>query len=184
MKKEQLIFFIMLAVCIAGFTFGVYYGDEISIYMRGTAIPSEKSFDVMLRAFLSFYYDSAKLQLFIFLCSFTVFSAPVGTFTVLYGSIALGSSTMVMTAENYASGYLLYLTVLPYTFTGAVSLYIYVEMVCRAYSHSISARHTGAGFGELALSRETRSYIAGLLLLSAFILISEICRFIIIVLVN
>lgn len=152
--------------------------------MRGTAIPSDKSFNVILRAFLSFYYDSAKLQFLIFLCSFTLFSAPVGTFTVLYGSIVLGASTMVMTAGHSASGYLLYLTVLPYTFTGAVSLYIYIEMVCRAYSHSITARHNVAGFGELVLSRETRSYIAGILLLSAFILASEICRFIVIVLAN
>jgi hypothetical protein len=169
-KKEQLIFFIMLAVCIAGFTFGIYYGDEIGVYLRGTVIPAEKNPVIMLRAFLSFYYDSAKLQLLIFLCSFTVFSAPVGTFTLLYGSIVLGSSTMVMTAKHSVSGNLLYLIVLPYTFAGAVSLYIYIEMVCRSYSHSLSARHTGAGFGELALSHETRTYIAGLLLLSAFML--------------
>jgi hypothetical protein len=174
----------MLAVCIAGFTFGVYYGDEISLYFRNTVILPDKSLGIMFRTFLNFYYDSVKLQLLIFLCSFTVFSAPAGTLTVLYGSIILGSSTMAMATEYSVSGYLLYLTVLPYTFAGAVSLYIYVEMVCRAYSHSLSARHSGAGFSELALSRETRSYIAGLLLLSAFILISEICRFIIIVLVN
>lgn len=183
MKKERLIFFIMFIVCISGFTFGVYYGDEIHVYMQNTMADSEINIGDMTKAFLNFYYDSAKLQILIFLCSFTVFSAPVGAFIILYSSIALGSSASVMTEFYASSGYVLYLSVLSYTLTGAISLYIYIEMICRAYRYSVSARHI-TGLGELTMSRDTRSYISGLLLLSVFILIAEICRFFIIKIFN
>lgn len=183
MKKERLIFFIMFIVCISGFTFGVYYGDEINVYMQSTVVESEKNIGGIINAFLNFYYDSAKLQILIFLCSFTVFSAPVGAFIILYSSMALGASASVMTKFYASSGYILYLSVLLYTLTGAISLYIYVEMICRAYRYSVSARHI-TGLGELTMSRDTRSYISGILLLSIFILIAEICRFFIIKIFN
>lgn len=184
MKKEQLVFVVTILLCIAGIIFGIYYGDEINKYINNNINPADKNPGDMVYAFLCYYYDSAKLQLLVFLCSFTVFSAPAGVLSTLYGSIALGSSIMVLTSEFYNSGYLLYLIVIPYALAGAISLYFFIEMVCRAYNFSITATHAKNGFGALAISRETRSYISGLLLLSAVILVSELCRFIIIVLVN
>ena len=178
MKKEKWFFYILFAICISGFVFAVYYGREINIYFRFPIVGREENIFGLITAFLNFYYEAAKIQLLIFLCSFTVFSAPVGIILILYAGMALGSSAYVI-CERQASSFL-YLSILPYTFIGAISLYLYVEMVYRGYGYSVSIRNKTAP-NKIIQSRTTRSYISSVLLMSALILIAEISRYFIII---
>lgn len=167
----------MLFFCIAGFSFGIYYSDDINNYLQ--TAEQGKDTDGLLKSFFNFYYDSAKLQILIFICSFTIFCAPVGVVIVLYSSILLGSSAIVITDINASSNCYTYLIVFLYTFSGAVSLYLYIEMINRAYRYSISASHYTIS-EKISLSRNTRCFISYYFSLSVLILAAEICRFFII----
>ncbi|MDD4773745.1 MAG: hypothetical protein PHZ09_09095 [Eubacteriales bacterium] len=179
MKKERWFFYILFAICILGFVFGVYYGEEISIYYKNPIVEYEVEYEIkfeLIAAFLHFYYEAAKVQILIFISSFTVFSAPVGIFAILYAAITLGASAYVI-SELQVSSVILNLSVL-YTFMGVISLYLYVEMAYRGYGYSKIALR------KIAQSQKTRSYLSGMLLLSSLILAAEICRYFVIIKLN